>query len=138
MGHLVRLSSRQRVHPKIAGSSRAIMVVEQARAVFSEGSIATDRLIYTFGDRQDRGLPACEIVQVDIFVAIDVSAEGDVLAVGRKLAAAGFPLVFREPLDLFGSERSVHLCFHADPKETNIFVPVLSIRSNQYLIEIFA
>ncbi len=73
------------------------MVVEQARSVFGERRVAAGRLVHALGNRQRSGLGGGEIVQVDFFVAVDVGAEGDVLAVGRELAAANFPFVMREP-----------------------------------------
>ena len=97
MRDLMRLAGRERVDPEIAGGGRAVVVVEQARAVVREGRMAARRLVHAFGDRQRSGLAGREVVQINVFVAVDVGAEGDVLAVGRELAAANFPFVVREP-----------------------------------------
>ena len=103
MRDLMRLSGRHRVHPEISGSSRAVVVVKQARAVFGEGRVPARRLVHAFWDGQYRGLSSRKIVQVDIFVAVDVGAESNVLAIRRELAAADFPFVVGEPLDLSGT-----------------------------------
>ena len=91
MRDLVRLPGRHRIHPEIARSGWAIVVVEKARAVFAERVITANRLVHALWDGQCSRFAGDNIVEVDIFIAIDVGAEGDVLAIGRKFVAANFP-----------------------------------------------
>src|SRR5271156_1795671 len=124
----MRLAACEGVDPEIAGSGGAIVVVEKARAVLGEGRMAAGRLVYAFWNGQGRRLVGGEIVQVDIFIAVDVGAEGDALAIGRKFAAANFPFVLGEPLDRLHGEISDRLTFHADAEKADIVVAILSIR----------
>ena len=60
--------------------------------------------------------------KIDVFVAVDVGAEGDVLAVWREFAAADFPFIFREPRDLLA----------CDVEQANVVVAVASVRGKQH------
>src|SRR6267378_3579383 len=62
-------------------------------------------------------------MQVDVFVAIDVRAECDVLAIRRKLAAANFPFIVSEP------GKFLSRCV----EQTNVVVSVRGIRSKKNL-----
>jgi len=55
------------------------------------------RLIHASGNGESGRFSCLQIVQVDVFVSVDVRGEYDALAVGRKLAAANFPSIFGEP-----------------------------------------
>ena len=92
MRDLMRLAGGQRVNPEIARSGGAVVVVEQARAVLRERGVAAGRLVHAFRERQSGRLAGREVVQIDIIVAVDIGAEGEALAVGRKFAAADSPI----------------------------------------------
>src|ERR1700678_4347499 len=100
MRDLMRLAGGQRINPEIARSGGAVVIVEKTCAVFAECRMATGRLVYALWNRQGRRFAGGEIALVDIFIAIDVGAEGDVLAVEGEFAAANFPFVFGEPFNL--------------------------------------
>src|SRR5712691_11942842 len=106
MRDLMRSSGCQRINPKIAGRGGAIVVVKQARTVFGEGGMPACGLVHALWDGQCRGLAGREIVQIDVFIAVDVGAEGDVLAVRRELSTADFPFVLGQPLDRVSGEIS--------------------------------
>src|ERR1700678_4264026 len=100
MRDLMRLAGGQRINPEIAGSGGAVVIVEKTCAVFAECRMATRRLGYAPPNRQGPLFAGGEIALVDIFIAIAVGAEGDVLAVEGEFAAANFRLVFGEPSNL--------------------------------------
>src|SRR5258708_1690913 len=133
MRDLMRLAGSDVIDPEIAGSGGAVVVVEQARAVFSEGGTPARRLVHAFRDGQSGRLAGREIVQVDVFIAIDVGAEGEVLAVRRELAAADFPFVFREPLDWSLVKYSCDGgTFVTEVEKADVVVPVRSVRGDEY------
>ena len=45
-----------------------------------------------------------EVEQIDVFVAVDVGAEGEVLAVGGEFAAADSPFILGKPGNLFAGD----------------------------------
>src|SRR6202042_2918681 len=126
MRDLMRLAGCERVDPKIAGGSRTVMHVEQARAVVRERGVAARRLVHALGDRQRQRLASRDVVEKNIFVAVDVSAEGDVLTIWRELAAANFPFIFREPGDLF--------CLSVE--RPDVVVAVRCVRSEEDMLAI--
>src|SRR3954471_9192794 len=85
------------VDPEIARGSRSVVIVEKAGSVGAESGVAAGGLIHAFGNRKLRQCASCDLLQVNVFVAVDVRAEGDALAIGRELVAADFPIVFGEP-----------------------------------------
>src|ERR1035437_233738 len=95
------------------------------------------RFIHTLRDGKSRRLSRREIVQVDVFVAVNIGAEQDVLAVGREVASANFPLVLGEPLDLLWNEGSCLFTFRPDVKQPDVVISVGRIRRDQYGLDIF-
>src|SRR5271154_6817312 len=103
MRNLMRLASCHRVNPEIAGSSGAVVEVEQARTVFGKSGVAAGGLVHAFRDRQHGGLTGMEVVEVKVFVTVDVGAEGDarggVFRRRRELAGANLPFFMGDPPD---------------------------------------
>ena len=76
-------------------------------------------------------------MQVDVFVAVNIGAEGDVLAVGRKLAAANLPLILCEPSGRYWSVDPGDRCsFIAVLEKTDVVVSIRRIRCDQYLAQV--
>src|SRR5260370_15567526 len=98
---LVRLAVGEVVDPQITWSGWAGVVVEQARVVVSEGRGSARDTVHA--SRQGKGvrLSGCDVVQVDVGVALYIRGESQELAVGRKALAGKFPIVLREPADFF-------------------------------------
>ena len=102
------------------------MVVEQARAIASEGRLRAGQRVHAFGQRQGSGLSGSQIVQVDIGIAVDVGGPGDGLAVGRKIAAFDFPFVLGEPIDFLGG----------DIQQADVVIAVAGIRGDQQMLSV--
>ena len=74
-------------------------------------------------------------MQINVFITVDVCAEGDVLTVRRELAATDFPFIFGKPFDRSGIDVSSLCALHADLKNSNVVVTVCGIgRDENYFL----
>ena len=65
-------------------------------------------------------------MKIDVFVAVDIGAEGEALAVGGEFAAADFPFVLGEPGDLLA----------CDFEKADIVVSVAGVRGEQNVLAV--
>src|SRR5580698_10599010 len=70
-------------------------------------------------------------MQINVFVTVNVGAEGEVLAVGRKFAAANLPFVVREPSNLLRKQVSALCSSNPDVQKANVLVSVGGIRRDK-------
>src|SRR5207244_12683914 len=99
--------ARAVIGPGIVGRGRSVVGVVKSRSVGAEGSVVARRLIHSLWNRKGCRFARDKIVEVNILVAFDIGAEGDVLTVGRKVMAADFPLAFGQPFDFTGCENAI-------------------------------
>ena len=123
---LLRLAVGHGIDPDIVGRRRTVVVVEQARAVASEGGFRAAQMVYAFGQRQGSGLSGSEIVHVDVGVAVDVGGPGNGFAVGREIAAFDFPFVLGEPVDFLGR----------DVEQADVVVAIAGVRGDQQMLAV--
>src|SRR6266852_3414150 len=92
------------IDPQIAGSGRSRMVVKKMRVVASEGWRPARSIVHSFGQGQSARFSGCDVIQVDVGVAIYVRVVSQKLAVGREALARNFPFVLREPADFLACD----------------------------------
>ena len=112
----------QVVGPDVIGSGRAVVVVEQLRAVArvrrSDCRRTSSRPRSAAALRR-----ACvrEVVEINVGVAVDVGGPGQRAAIGRERSGVDLPLVVGEPLDLLG----------CDVEQSDIVVAVVRVRGDE-------
>src|SRR5271169_810470 len=126
MCKLMRLAVSQIVDPQITGSRRPRVVVKQTQAVAGEGRTPARSTIHTFGQGQGARFSGCEVIQVNVAVAIHVAGVGQNLAVGREASTRTFPLFPREPADF--------LAWYVE--QTDVVVAVAGIGGDQNVFAI--
>src|ERR1019366_757049 len=130
MRNLQRLARGKVVDPQISRSSRPVVVIEQPLPVRTERGMPAPRFVHAFRDWKNGRLSRRQIMQVDVFVSVDIGTERNALAVGRELASANLPLVFGEPLDP-ASLNSSPFAHDRRREEADVVVPVRRVGSDQ-------
>src|ERR1035438_9205068 len=92
------------IDPQIAGSGRARVVIKQPRIVASEGRGPARNKVHPLWQGQGVRFSGCDLIQVDVGVAIYVRVVGQKLAVGRKALTRNLPLVLRKPADFLARD----------------------------------
>ena len=98
--------------------------------------MAAGRLVHALRNRERSRFAGGEIVKIDVFVAVDVSAEGDVLAVGRKFVPRISHLSFVSHLISPGLKTPLSSPLVPTVEQAQVVVSIRCVRCDKYLLAV--